>query len=444
MCKQILKAVGPLLAAFFLVGALLFSPLNRTHKYTSKELDSFVISMTKGVFISETIKRQAFSNKKYLPLMGSSELSRFDPFHPSILAKKYNRDYTPFLIGSVGTQSLTHYFYLNELGKEIANRKIVFVISPQWFECKKNKQGKVVSKRIAQEAFAEFVSMEGIYQWTKSAEPSNVQTQFLARRLLEFPSINRSSHMKELLISLGHGAEPAKYLQFYNNFQYSFTKAEDSLFEKEALSMSVGIKLFEYLFQKQISPISTVNVKQLEKKLPADYDNKELDSLAYQLGKEESSQNSLWINNKFYDRNIRAKIKEYKNFQAKTSYLHGIEYNDFQLLLNLFAKNNNDVLFVVPPVNKRWAKYAGLRQSMLEEFASKIKRQLNSQGFNNVVDYVNRGVEPYFMTDAIHLGKRGWVALDQDIIKFLKSKSKPGKYKINNKKFLSSKWLDEG
>lgn len=444
MRKQILKAIGPLVAAFFLVLILLFSPLNKAHKYTSKELDSFAFSMPKGAFVSETIKRQVFSSKKYLPLIGSSELSRFDPFHPSILAKKYNRDYTPFLIGSVGTQSLTHYFYLNELGKEIANRKIVFIISPQWFECKKNKQGKVISKGIAQEAFAKFVHMEGIYQWIKSAEPSNIQTQFLARRLLEFPSINKSSNMKELLTSLAQGEEPSEHLQFYNNFQYSFTKAEDSLFEKEAMPMSVLTELFDYFFQKQVPSVSTVNVKPLEKRLPENYDDKELDSLAYQMGKEASSGNSLWINDKFYNRNIRTKIKEYKNFQAKTSYLHGIEYTDFQLLLNLFAKNNNDVLFVIQPVNQRWAKYAGLRQSMLEEFASKIKHQLNSQGFNNLVDYVNCGAEPYFMNDAIHMGKRGWVALDQNITKFWKSKRRPCKYKINNKKFLSQKWLDEG
>ena len=78
---------------------------------------------------------------------------------------------------------------------------------------------------------------------------------------------------------------------------------------------------------------------------------------------------------------------------------------------------------------------------MMKKFAAKVKYQLNSQGFNHVVVFVNRNNEPYFMYDTIHIGKRGWVALDQEIIKFLKKPYAFEEIKINNQKFLSRKWL---
>ena len=41
------------------------------------------------------------------------------------------------------------------------------------------------------------------------------------------------------------------------------------------------------------------------------------------------------------------------------------EYSDFQLVLTEFARNNVDVLFVIPPINQKWMDYTGLPQEVL-------------------------------------------------------------------------------
>src|SRR5699024_11943745 len=62
----------------------------------------------------------------------------------------------------------------------------------------------------------------------------------------------------------------------------------------------------------------------------------------------------------------------------------------------------------ISPINARWAKYTGLRMSMINDFNQKIKYQLQKQGFNNIVDLTNDGKEPYFMrSEERRVGKEG-------------------------------------
>ena len=40
----------------------------------------------------------------------------------------------------------------------------------------------------------------------------------------------------------------------------------------------------------------------------------------------------------------------------------------FNLVLTEFARNNVDVLFVIPPINQKWMDYTGLPQEVLSGF----------------------------------------------------------------------------
>ena len=52
-------------------------------------------SMSVNVLKGDAIKNYALSENNIF-LFGSSELSRISPFHPSVLAEKYQRNYRPF------------------------------------------------------------------------------------------------------------------------------------------------------------------------------------------------------------------------------------------------------------------------------------------------------------------------------------------------------------
>ncbi|RCK13051.1 hypothetical protein DT075_01770 [Bacillus licheniformis] len=54
------------------------------------------------------LQGKALEDPKYLPIFGSSELSRLDAFHPSNYFKVNNQGFTPYLVGKGGSQSLIH------------------------------------------------------------------------------------------------------------------------------------------------------------------------------------------------------------------------------------------------------------------------------------------------------------------------------------------------
>ena len=112
-------------------------------------------------------------------------------------------------------------------------------------------------------------------------------------------------------------------------------------------------------------------------------------------------------------------MKKLKGSQTSYNYLKSSEYNDLQLVLNQFAKSKVNVMFVIPPVNKKWMDFTGLDEDMYQETVQKIRFQLESQGFTNIADFSKDGGEPFFMKDTIHLGWLGWLAFDKAVDPFL-------------------------
>lgn len=77
--------------------------------------------------------RRNAKDPTYLPIYGSSELSRFDPYHPSNFFHENPQGFTPYLIGKGGSQSLIHAMNFAAHMDELKGKKLVFIVSPQWF-----------------------------------------------------------------------------------------------------------------------------------------------------------------------------------------------------------------------------------------------------------------------------------------------------------------------
>lgn len=412
--KKILFAVGPFLVALMIIGIIIFSPINLFNRPSEKAVHHSASSMSVNVLKGNALKNEAMASNHYLPFFGSSELSRVNEFHPSVLAQKYDRDYEPYLLGAAGTQSLTHFFMLNSMKEELSHKKMVFIISPQWFV----KQG------VGDPMFSLFFSPLQMNQWLMEADPKDVNTQFLAKRLMKFSSIRKDTQLKAAVKKLAKGEELSSTDVKKAEMRFNMLSKEDLLFSK------IGVKSK----QKKINRVAN--------HLPSNYSETDLDQLAYKIGKKETDNNEFEVANGFYTKRILPVKGKMKNSQKKFDYVSSPEFSDFQLLLNEMATKEMDVLFVIPPVNKKWAEYTGLSQDMLDTFSEKINYQLKSQGFNHVVDYTNKHSEPYFMEDTIHIGWRGWLNLDQDLQIFLKDKSKPS-YDMKAEEFLNKDWQNK-
>ncbi|WP_125579868.1 D-alanyl-lipoteichoic acid biosynthesis protein DltD [Levilactobacillus cerevisiae] len=413
MAKRLLRIFGPLILAAILVFAVLAMPvtLGFSHVSAARERQA-AVSLSPNVLRGKNMKVQALKNG-YVPFFGSSEWSRFDPMHPSVLAQKYKRSYRPFLLGARGSQSLTQYFVMQNIQGELRNKKAVFVISPQWF----------VKGGTRKDAFGYYYSQLQTAEWLTHFRRDAID-QYAAKRLLQMPAAQSDEFIHAALQRVAKGEKLTDYQRFYLQTRKNMLTHEDQFFS--------GIDL----------PSQNLNqVNKQAKQLPTHYSYSALDQLGGKLGKAATSDNRFQISDKFYHQGLQKELKggKLKNFQKNLSYTKSPEFSDFQLCLDQFARLNTNVLFIIPPINAKWQKYTGLSATMLKQFDQKIHYQLQSQGFNNIVDLSQKGNVPYFMTDTIHLGWRGWLAVDQRVNPFLTKKQTQPHYAINDK-FYSTKW----
>lgn len=410
--KRLFKIFGPIIVAAILLLTVLLTPFSFGLNHVSKDTEQkAAVSLSANVLKGRQIKRQALDDG-YVPFFGSSEWSRFDPMHPSVLAQKYHRDYQPFLLGARGTQSLTQYFVMQSVQKQLTNKKAVFVISPQWF----------VPKGTRKDAFSYYYSPLQTTDWLQSGH-NTAMDRYAAKRLLQMPSGSSDKTLADALARVAAGFKPTDAQMTYMKYKARVLSSEDEFFSR------IGIS------QKNLD-----KVDRQANRLPNTYNANQLDQLAGKIGKAETTSNSLQISNQFWNTQLKRNYKRLKGSQQHLNYTKSPEFADFQLVLNQFANNHTDVLFIIPPINQRWADYTGLSMKMIAQFDKKIRYQLTSQGFNNIVDLTKDGSEDYFMTDTIHLGWRGWLAVDQRVDPFLSKKTttKPN-YHINDA-FYSNRW----
>lgn len=371
--------------------------------------------MAGNVLRGNSITKEALSTDNYVPFFGSSELSRISPFHPSVLAEKYDRGYTPFLMGAPGTQSLTQFMMMQSLGNDLKQRKVVFIISPQWF----------VKHGIKRDYFDAYYSPEQTLHWLLNLRKVQASDKYLAQRLTHYGVVRKDERLDRMLAAVMDGKLPDKTDLVFSKLKLNMLEREDELFS------TIGMVSKQDMIDKNT------------KALPEKYDHTELNTLANQLGERATQGNEFGIQRRFYHQRIKPHMNRFENSQKKWDYRFSPEFSDFQLALDQLAKEHADALFIIPPVNGRWADFTGLSKEMLKQFSGKIKYQLTSQGFKNIADYTDQENTPYFMQDTIHLGWKGWLAADEKIAPFLADrKSQIQNYKINNQYFLSKEWQE--
>lgn len=412
--KRLWLIFGPILTAAALMLVVFLSPLWSRFNYVSPKVQrNAAASLSPLVLKGQLIKRDALENH-YVPFFGSSEWSRFDPFHPSVLATKYHRSYRPFLLGARGSQSLTNFFVMQSVNAQLKNKKAVFFVSPQWF----TPIGENPN------AFMFYYSPLQTTTWIENQTGSKMD-RYAAYRLLEMPSGNSDKIISSALARIAAGLAPTRSQMLYIGVRRRILLNEDQIYSR---------------FRIPLNNAETIDKNM--KLLPKHDNDRKLYALAGKLGKQQTTSNDFGISNAFWNRRLKRHIGQLKDFQANQSYLQSPEYSDFELVLDQFAKDRTNVLFIIPPVNRKWQQYTGLSAPMMRKFSAKIKYQLRSQGFNHIADLSKDGNVPYFMTDTIHPGWRGWLKIDQSVKPFLTKKVSPPHYKINNQ-FYSKKWQQD-
>lgn len=411
MLKRLWMIFGPIIVAVTLAFLLIFLyPTELNHNIVDEKNSAVEISVES--FKERSKKVQAFSdpNMRFVPYLGSSEWIRFDNMHPAVLPEKYNRSYRPYFLGQAGAASLSQYFGLQQILPELENKQVVFVISPQWFT---ESEHDLVS-------FQRFFNGDQLTSFLEN-QSDDIATRYAATRLLKQ---NPDILLKGIVQKLSKGEELSESDYLLIRVFSRFNRGQASLFGQ--LPVRSQLRYREH-------------VGRYLKTLPSQFSYEELEDIAWKEAEANTTNNDWGMENHYFTSEIKKDLKRWSGHEKSYNFLKSSEYNDLQLLLSQFAKSKINVLFVIQPVNQKWAKYTGLSEEMYQATVQKIRYQLESQGFTNIADFSKDGDKPYFVKDTIHLGWLGWIAFDKAVDPFLSNPTPAPTYQLNDR-FFSKDW----
>ena len=411
MLKRLWLIFGPLFLASFLVLLLIyFYPGNQSHNLLEEKHSAAAISTESFKERSQKIRALSDPNMRFIPFFGSSEWIRFDSMHPAVLAEKYNRSYRPYFLGQAGAASLNQYFGMQQILPEIENKQAVFVISPQWF----------TEEDYEPAFFQNYFNNDQLTAFLENQSGDTAAKHAAIRLLKQNPNVA----LKGIVQKLSKGEELSEVDQVAINIFARFNERQASLFGQ--FSIRGKLKYKEH-------------VENYLKDLPDQFSYQELEKIARKDAETNTTNNDMGMENHFYTTQIKKDLKKLKGSQKTHTYLKSLEYNDLQLVLTQFSKSKVNPIFIIPPVNKKWMDYAGLREDMYQQTVQKIRYQLESQGFTNIADFSKNGGDPYFVKDTIHLGWLGWLAFDKAVDPFLSNPTPAPTYHLNER-FFSKDW----
>ena len=411
MLKRLWMIFGPILIAGLLVFLLIFFyPTEMRHNLGAEKRSAVATTIDSFKERSQKVRALSDPNMRFVPFFGSSEWLRFDGAHPAVLAEKYNRSYRPYLLGQRGAASLNQYFGMQQILSEIENKQAVFVVSPQWF----------TESDYEPAVFQEYFNSDQLTSFLEN-QSGDISSQHASKRLLkQFSNVS----MKDIVQKIAN---------------------KESLSEFDHMRIEIG----SLINQKQANFFGQFSIRQwlkykehVEKYLntiPDQFSYQAIEDVVKADAEKNTSNNEFGMDNRFYDTQIRDYLKKLKGSQTSYNYLKSSEYNDLQLVLTQFSKSKVNPIFIIPPVNKKWMDYAGLREDMYQQTVQKIRYQLESQGFTNIADFSKDGGEPFFMKDTIHLGWLGWLAFDKAVDPFLSNPTPAPTYHLNER-FFSKDW----
>ena len=128
--------------------------------------------------------------------------------------------------------------------------------------------------------------------------------------------------------------------------------------------------------------------------------------------------NEFYMEDGYYNTYVGRRLAQQKDKDAALSYAQSPEYDDLRCLFDVCAAKELDVLFVHVPLNGTWSDYTGFSAEKRSEYYENV-RQIAAQ-YDNVtlLDLTAYEYEPYFLCDTMHLGWKGWLAVDKAITEF--------------------------
>ncbi|MGS0652585.1 D-alanyl-lipoteichoic acid biosynthesis protein DltD, partial [Staphylococcus arlettae] len=74
-----------------------------------------------------------------------------------------------------------------------------------------------------------------------------------------------------------------------------------------------------------------------------------------------------------------------------------------------------DVQYIVIPTNGKWYDHIGIKSKQRQMIYQKIKDTITAKD-GKLYDMTSKDYEPYVISDAVHIGWKGWVYVNEQIV----------------------------
>ncbi len=333
-----------------------------------------------------------------IPVFGSSEFQHGTNtvYHPANVFS--NSDFHPMLIGAGYYQSLSHAVTLASIADSLPVRKAVLIVSPQWFR-KTGVVHQAYASRFIETHYAAAMANDRISDETK---------QYFSDRTRQLLDVDEKTLQRVKLYDRVFWEKSASWSETAREeFWLSF------LDEKE---------LFETMLLGKSSALKRAERTAAELAVPADGgepDWSALLELAEQEGEQEN-QNPFYMNDDYYKRLLpHLESKKDINADAVKGYQTGPEFEDLACFLQVCRELEIEPMLVIMPVNGYYYDYTGFPREAREAYYEKIRALAQEYGAETA-DFSDQEYTKYFFEDRVHLGKKGWVMVDESLYRFYK------------------------
>lgn len=399
--KKILYFVVPIF-----IGIIFAFELN---KFLDNKIDSLLKSKDLTPLMSKyesEIKEKGVILNDYLlskgdiMMLGSSELSKkIKRQHPT---KYFNSDKSKnkiFIIGRPHSKDLQDVLTLGSADTKNSitqnddkKKKVVLLVSMQWFLRKDGISSKEFENRFSPEQFYTFLNNKNISKENKD---------YVAKRVAE------------LLKKGGQYNPEGVYAKLYNDNSF-LAKAEKLVlspyfFVREKLVSLKG----KGLLYRALRGLKNEKDKKGNGK-PIDW--KAEDEQAIKDAKKRVDGNKYKIDKVYYDKVLKKHLVKMKNIYKNTNLLDSTELDDYKAFLSLCQNLNIEPTIVVMPNSKWYYDYTGLSQEERDKYYDTIANLAKEKGFK-AINLKDKETEEYYLRDIMHLGTRGWVDVSERLYK---------------------------
>lgn len=367
--------------------------INKKYKelVESKDLTSLKHSYNEIIRDRGGVLKDQMHKENDLMILGSSELASPVDQLPTNIFPFNGAEYDVSIYGRAYTQSLQHATIISNIQDISADDKIAIIISSQWFNDEPGIKSEDFLVNFSEKQFYDFFNNEKIKKENKIYYAKRISDLLRSSGEYNEERIYANLYYRDNLISkIG-----LTFLSPYYKFKNYMLDIKDKV---------QSIKLLKNLSNKSQKNIKEINWENEYKK-------------AEDEGKSKVTNNDIYVDDDYYDNNLRNVYDSLKNRLENINLLKSKELDDYKFLLEICKDNNIKPLIILMPVNGFYYDYLGFSKEKRTEFYDTLEIIAKEYDFETL-NLQNKEYEKYYMYDVMHLGWKGWLNINEEMYKY--------------------------